>query len=382
MTLEELQKAGSSEEEARKYVDSGYVYNDTSGTIIDRYYGGLLLSTDLRTRFEIGEFGKWPAWLNNRVWVKAAASWADVYRIAEEAASKTRKRLLFRGQGRHYLINRAAPNPWFLVDGIGEISLVPSLWRKMLSRFTNKFPSFQGLSLLEWSLILYNGFDLEDIKRRHQEKVDKEGWGEMSLVAEATAMEECDDPVLAEFGKFRLDLLMGMEHNLATLLATLLQHYGLLSPVLDLTSSLEVARFFATHKFEKTEAGCSYEFNGTNGRQAVIYVLREEHREMQAHESQDPILKKLKPLRPQRQHCVVSTSSAYALNLPADFLEGVILLDFDDASSGCEYGTHCLLPDESEDRFLDALKKTRSTKDRITCFGKQSESPLSPSRFT
>ena len=73
---------------------------------------------------------------------------------------------------------------------------------------------------------------------------------------------------------------MGLDFNLATPLQTLLQHYGLLSPVLDLTSDLDVALFFATHSYHPGSDGelCGYTHVGTNERHSVLYVISETNR--------------------------------------------------------------------------------------------------------
>jgi hypothetical protein len=194
---------------------------------------------------------------------------------------------------------------------------------------------------------------LKEIERRHQALHER---GELILTM--SNMADCGDPVLQEFGNYRLDLAMGLNFNLANLLATLLQHYGLDSCVLDLTSSLDVAIFFATHRFSRVENICAYEHIGTNNRKAVLYVLREEHREMQIYERDERVIQKVPPLRPKRQDCVISTSAPYALNLPADFLIGVIVLDFDAPTNESQLATTYLFPSDAEDAFAKALNRT------------------------
>src|SRR5215472_17516496 len=126
---DKLQEGGLSEAEADRYVRSGFVYEPFSELIIDRYYGGLLRSSDSRTRFFLEDFCKreWEA--GNHVQVRSANSWSDVQRIVDDWRSTCRKRLLFRGQPENYPVSREVHNPFFLVDGVGEISLIPSLWR-------------------------------------------------------------------------------------------------------------------------------------------------------------------------------------------------------------------------------------------------------------
>ncbi|EOU9620561.1 FRG domain-containing protein [Klebsiella aerogenes] len=70
-------------------------------------------------------------------------------------------------------------------------------------------------------------------------------------------MEDSDDPLVSLFGRVRLDLSMGYNYNLADLLNTLLQHYGLFSPYLDLSSDLRVAMFFASGNVFCESSFCS-----------------------------------------------------------------------------------------------------------------------------
>lgn len=165
-------------------------------------------------------------------------------------------------------------------------------------------------------------------------------------------MEDCSDPAVAAFGKIRGDLLLEFDQH-APALATLLQHYGLLSPVLDLSSDLDVALFFATHAFEGAGLASTYRFVGTNDRQSVLYILKEDEREALTHERRR-LFEALDPQRPIRQHCVIASSAPWAINLPADFLVAVIRLDFE---IGTPLGTSVsdLFPGLNDDRFLRAL---------------------------
>jgi hypothetical protein len=353
-----------SEREAQRFVDSGFVYEELSNTIIDRYYGGALMSTDLRTRFQVEDFCKLDLKPRNNTPIHIAGSWKDVRRVADQLQSASRRKLLFRGQLGNYTIEREIHNPYFLVDGLGEISLMPSIWRRMLKKRKDSFLEFENLIPLEWSKILDSAFDLEDIEQRTRALA-----GDNIAFYNLFDFEECNDPVLQDYAKCRLDLSMGATSNLATLLGTLLQHYGLDSPLLDLTESLDVAIYFATHKFTREGTRCSYDFVGTNSRRSVIYVLSEDTREMQVYESQERIIQKLLPLRPMRQQCVVSQSGPYAINLPADFIVGVILLQFDTTDRGTLLTTEELFPDDNEDLFLRGLKTSPFAKNYLADFG-------------
>ncbi len=166
-------------------------------------------------------------------------------------------------------MQRAINNPYFTIPGVGEIALLPTFWRKAYSINKRFFSDFQPLSLWEWSKIFYSAYDLQEIEKRQRAAIDNGEW-----TYSAQDMADSIDPMLREFGNHRLDLTMGKDFSLVDTLSTLLQHYGLLSTVLDLTSSLEVALFFATHQYIK-DNGDSYKFIGTNNGKAVIYLIRD-----------------------------------------------------------------------------------------------------------
>ena len=138
--------------------------------------------------------------------------------------------------------------------------------------------------------------------------------------------------------------------------------------MLDLSESLEVAIFFATHRFQRGTTGCAYEFVGTNCRKSVIYLFRNNPDEMRTYKSKERIIHKLEPLRPKRQGCLVSMSAPHALNLPADFLVGLIKLDFEDSTHGSQLDSVMLFPDDREDAFLRGLKANRNARKYVSDF--------------
>jgi len=363
-THAQLVKAGLSDSYASLLIQSGYFsVEGLPGVVIDRYYGGLLASVDGRTRFRPEHLARPAQQLGYIPWVRPATSIADLRNIVEQTRRRTSTPLLFRGQTKHFSIGRPVPNPYFVVPGIGETSLVPSIWRRMLNKRPTAHVSFTPPILLEWSAMLLQDFDIEDIDRRVKRFADK---GEYLFTY--GDMEDCPDPVLAEFGKFSLDLSTGHEVNLADKLATCLQHYGLLSPVLDLTSSLDVALFFSSHAFSRDLASCRYSFVGTNNRESVIYILQHSSTEMvQPNASDEFVLRRCRPLRPERQECYVARSAPFALNLPGDFMVGIIRLDFDWTKyEGPEQSY--LFPDASTDRFVNALRRMPLAAEYMTDF--------------
>lgn len=138
-SLEVFQANGMTEEEAQRHVNSGYVCFDEFDVVIDRYYGGALSSYDLRCRFPSKDFCGLPDAPQSKVWVCAARSLDDVQRIVQERVSPGSGALLFRGQTQNHAVRRDINNPFFSLPGLGEISLLPSLWRRMLSKNSNSF---------------------------------------------------------------------------------------------------------------------------------------------------------------------------------------------------------------------------------------------------
>jgi hypothetical protein len=347
---EAFSKAGFSDAQVRDLVSSGYVVE--SGLVIDRFYGGRLLSSDLRSRMKLDHFVGEPFAQSHPALVYHATSMQDVLDCLVKWRQLSSLRLLFRGQNCSYPLKRARPNPAYVINGFGEMSLLPSLWRKMLASGHVGCENFRNLSPFEWSKILYHNFDIGEVEARQEEALRRGEW-----MYSAQDMEDSDDPVLRAFGKQRLDVMMGLETNLLAQIQTLLQHYGLLSPLLDLTADLDVAMFFATHKFVNDEStgACTYQQIGTNNRQSVLYVIREDPNEMLEHQHHRA-LETIRPQRPIRQSCVVSFGGSDALNLPLEFLFGVIVLDFDDLPPS-KYSIHDLFPGPNEDQFLAALIK-------------------------
>jgi hypothetical protein len=237
-TLEVFKYAGFDEIKSKQLWDSGYVCSDYSDVVIDRYYGGALNSCDMVSRLMPSQLNELIEPPKSRAWVKSASSLNDVYQIIKDAQSKSSKQLMFRGQRQNYFIDREINNPNFTIEGLGEISMLSSFWRTVLSKTKSSFLDFETLLLPEWSKIFYTAFDLENIEKRHALALEN---GE--LMYSMQDMADSDDPILKEFGNHRLDLSMGMNYNLADTLSTLLQHYGLLSTVFDLTTLTCGVRF-------------------------------------------------------------------------------------------------------------------------------------------
>lgn len=360
-TEDSFSRIGFSDAQVRDLIHSGYIV--VGNLVVDRYYGGLLLSSDLRSRVRLNQFVEEPIYRQHPANVHHASSVSDIKDCIQKWQETSSRKLLFRGQICSYSVKRAWPNPAYAVAEFGEISLIPTLWRKMLGAGNIGRENFRNLSTFEWSKILYSDFDLAEVERHQREAIDRGEW-----IYTAQDMEDSDDPLLRDFGRRRLDVMVGLDYDLSVQSQTLLQHYGLLSPLLDLSSDLNIALFFATHRLSKLHNSnrYTYEYVGTNNRQSVLYVIRENSDEMEAH-WHHRALETIKPQRPMRQSCVVAYGGMDALNLPLEFLFGVIALDFDELDSS-KYVIESLFPNAQQDPFLAALLENLLFPQHVTTF--------------
>jgi hypothetical protein len=360
LTRARFAEMGFAENEIESFVRSGYwVIPINSSVVIDRFYGGALLPPDDRTRIHVRDFKRWFERTSSSVRFYRAKSPADLVGLVDKWRSRSTRPLLFRGQVVHYALSRERPNPSLVIEGLGETSLLPSLWRRLWKARPMSYHGYGPPLPVEWQFVFRHQFSLQEIERRVA-AINAAGGGIHSY----QDMEDSDDPLLQQYGRIQQDVSIGGPYNLADLLNTLLQHYGLLSPVLDLTTDLEVALFFATHQFLPGRPPRYCRVGGGEGK-AVIYVFRQDKREMNPH-VHERVIDLLRPLRPVRQSCVVCRSSTWALNLPADFLEGLVFLDFEAQPSRMD--TAHLFPNDRDDLFLAALKQQPEFAEHVTDF--------------
>jgi hypothetical protein len=157
---------GFSSTEIDGLMNSGYVMFRGTDIIVDRFYGGVLLSSDFKTRIPSRMFRDWLSGPFRSIPVCNAASTREVLDEVTRLRANNSRPLVFRGQTTNYSLARDRPNPYESVQGLGEISLLPSLWRVMRAKAPASFHNFTSLSLLEWSKIIFSQFDLSDIERR------------------------------------------------------------------------------------------------------------------------------------------------------------------------------------------------------------------------
>jgi hypothetical protein len=354
--LAHFEGLGLTRDQASLVTASGFVFPKIGSNIIDRYYGGPLFSYDGRTRFSPQEFKSIALEQTRKIPpypLIRASSLGEVQEYVKDLNDQHPNRTLaYRGQQSHHRLQRKFTNPYLDHPELGETSLLPSVWRHMLNSTSDQFPNFTGIPMLGWSAILYKQWPIEEIRRREAALANT---GEFLFTI--SEMEDCSDELLKEFAKFRGYLHLE-EAIFQNGLLTMMQHYGLPSPVLDLTTDLDVAIFFATHKFASNQTHSTYSFNGTNSKNAILYVMLVNENEMHQHE-RNKVMSYAKPERPKRQSCVVCSTNAWSLNLPAHYLVGAIRLDFD-LSEPSKYSVRDLFPDEGSDPFLAAWAATGS----------------------
>lgn len=354
---------GCSSDDVSNLISSGFLAVDDY--LIDRFYGGLLASLDGRTRYPIDEdtvnnllCGKEPNLPHFPV--LSASSPAEVRSIVSRIEWNLQCQVVFRGQVNHYTLTRPIPNPAFRHPILRETSLLPSVWRPVLQKHPTCLVDFVPLGVFDWSEILYNCFDIDEVDAAIISS------GDNPALLTISDMAEHPNPMVRRFGEFRRELIHEHNHGLATQLSTLLQHYGLLSNVLDVTREIDTAIFFATHRYKRVSGRSTYIPVGSNNGRAIIYILKFAPTEMKS-ASHDQVLTVISPLRPERQACVVVGSSPFAVNLPADFLVGAVRLE---GSGPWELSTsvHHYFPNDRDDRFLRALKSHRFASLHLTDF--------------
>jgi len=160
-----LAALGCTAEEVETLTESGYLALEDSDVLIDRYYGGELLRIDERTRYALdnttlhnllsaqGSKGR-------RFLVPTVHSPSELRTIVQELEAQVGYRLVFRGQVKHYGLERKLPNSAMCHPELGETSLLPSVWRSVFRQHPTCTGHFIPWTLLEWSSLLYQSFDL------------------------------------------------------------------------------------------------------------------------------------------------------------------------------------------------------------------------------
>lgn len=130
------------------------------------------------------------------------------------------------------------------------------------------------------------------------------------------------------------------------------QHYGLESPLLDLTSDIDIALFFAQNRLTNN----LYEKADVKLNNSVIYAFLINN-DIDPFIDSELLMRDIKALRPLRQKCGILTG---ATNINKGFYSRFIAFKFvltNNISYNSTYTQDYLFPSEEEDTFLSKLKQ-------------------------
>ena len=275
--------------------------------------------------------------------------------------------LWFRGQDQDHRLTRSpAVRDWlhYPADADSEPSVLPSLARLTA---TKSPPRIQALERESTTLPWAKAFMIWGLSRhsslgrgsqsRLRRILEDDNLLEMenllSTIKRDSAYERADG--------FRLEFFT---HHKYHSLRLVLQHYGLPTSCLDITRNVEVALFFALHKFD------SDHFVPVAGRSRCflsVFAGSTKHagsKATSARSSEDLLRRGVTyplqvPLRVERQQCgLLYGADVYGRNRYADLMIGKICLDgFDSAYQGKSQSE--LFPRADEDELYDVLLRCR-----------------------
>lgn len=254
--------------------------------------------------------------------------------------------LWFRGQTKEYWLpdlRKAAIDskisicPW---RNVRDEALTPSIYRNTdIKRYAYKM-----LEILKYQYALEGYFhrclyELRNPAKNRQEKIPFH----LVKLGITSTLSSMDGQTIYSVKDYH--------HEYAAFVKLLFQqHYGLESPLLDVTSDIDVALFFAQNKIE----GTHYTSVKHTSMPSVIYGFL-------INETLDPFIDSqylmgdISALRPLRQHCGVLTGAS---NICKEFYSRYIALKIvldQPITYGSQYNENYLFPREDEDVFLTKL---------------------------
>lgn len=244
-----------------------------------------------------------------------------------------------RGQPAPYLLENYPLKNWSNLiphRGRRDYSTVPSLYRNLSQKLSNMVEYVERcIELLEYELFLKNNL----LEFKYEENVSVPPLGpEWHNYAAPTSMKQ---PTASD-NKVNYPGFMGLQSSL------FMQHYGIDSPILDITDNIDVALFFAQNKILD---GTYKKIDRSQDKPVIfIYILRKDY---------DRFLKSnqllhSRLLRPTRQDCgILAGASLINRNYYSRYI--AICLEIDKFIPHKSVDSHFLFPNELEDPFLGNL---------------------------
>lgn len=264
----------------------------------------------------------------------------------EQKISGTPFSLWFRGQTKEYWLpdlRKVAINPKIPIcpwRNIQDEALTPSIYRNTdIKRY-----SYKMLEILKYQYAVEGYFhdclyELRNPAEDPQEKIPPH----LVKLGMSSMLSSTDGKTIYAVKDYHLEYAAFVQ-------LLFQQHYGLESPLLDVTSDIDVALFFSQNEIE----GTHYTSIKRTSMPSVIYGFL-------INETLDPfidsryLMRDISALRPLRQHCGVLTGAS---NICKDFYSRYIALKIvldQPITYGSQYNENYLFPREDEDAFLSKL---------------------------
>lgn len=351
--ISHLRDNGISENVIEKMIKSGYIYNGE--IIVDTYYGSNFMYQPVIT-LEILKY------LHNKGLGHNFPSHERIYKVnnIEELYNVVNKikskhnNLVFRGATNSYMFKREFPNPFYSNKDGFEISLIPSFYRKYL---------VNHMEMIEFDDIYNPAFDKEIFHDLY--------YGEFEELIKS--VDNRNISIEEFFEKADIFREKCWENNISNIdAATIYQHYGFDSNVLDVTYNIDISLFFAFNKFVKIRDNY-YDYIPLETKEyinAVVYILcpKTDLDDIYKWKYNTLSVNNLECVRPLRQECTSLPANIDNINIATSEIKAIINFTEDfklpDTMPKKEY----LFPSEKEDAFYAYLLNNEKLKEKTMKF--------------